>query len=284
MYEEQKQSGALTTGMPRWLGLAAIVLAAVSLGFSSIGWTVARRAKTIGQSLVSQAQALKQNQDTFNQRLLHAEESNAQVRGGLDAVTAEFKLTQGELASVRRMIKQMKEDDARLMAGMQDSVNSMNSMKADIATKSSGQDLERLNSDVTGVKSDLEAIRQNIRTTREELEVLIARNHDGIEQLRRLGERDYYEFTVDRKGARQKVGDLEIELRGTNTKKNLFSVAIYADNMRYEERKRTVNEPIYFYTRGSRTPLALVVNQVGKNKVVGYLSTPKSSAQQATGN
>jgi hypothetical protein len=173
----------------------------------------------------------------------------------------------------------MKEDNTRLMAGMQDS------MKADIATKASGQDLERLNGDVTGVKSDLEAIKQNIQTTREELEVLVARNHDEIEQLRRLGERDYYEFTVDRKGARQKVGDLEIELRGTNTKKNLFSVAIYADNMRYEERKRTVNEPIYFYTRGSRTPLALVVNQVGKNKVVGYLSTPKSSAQQqATGN
>ncbi len=282
MYEEPKQSGALTTGTPSWLGLAAIVLAAVSLGLSSIGWTVARRAKSIGQSLVSQAQALKQNQDTFAQRLLHAEESNARLRGGLDAVTGEFKMTQGELANVRRMIKQMKEDDARLMAGMQDSVNSM---KADIATKSSGQDLERLDGDVTGVKSDLEAIKQNIQTTREQLEVLIARNHDGIEQLRRLGERDYYEFTVDRKGARQKVGDLEIELRGTNTKKNLFSVAIYADNMRYEERKRTVNEPIYFYTRGSRTPLALVVNQVGKNKVIGYLSTPKSSAQQqATGN
>ncbi len=168
------------------------------------------------------------------------------------------------------------------MAGMQDSVNSM---KADIATKSSGQDLERLNGDVTGVKSDLEAIKQNMQTTREELEVLIARNHDGIEQLRRLGERDYYEFTVDRKRGRQKVGDLEIELRGTNTKKNLFSVVIYADNMRYEERKRAVNEPIYFYASGSRTPSALVVNQVGKNRVAGYLSTPKSGAQQqAAGN
>jgi len=173
MNGEQKQSGTPITGTPRWVGLAAIALAAVSLGSSGIGWTVARQAKHIGQSLVSQAQSLKQNQDTFDQRLRHAEESNTQVRTGLDALVGEFKLTQGELASARRMIKQMKEDDARLMAGMQDSVNSM---KADIATKASGQDLQRLNGDVTGVKSNLEAIQQNIQTTREQLEVLIARN------------------------------------------------------------------------------------------------------------
>lgn len=282
MNEEQKQSGALSRGAPRWLGLAAIVLAVVSLGFSEIGWAVARRAKGTGQSLVSQTQALKQNQDTFDRRLLHAEESNTQVRDGLDVVTAELQLTQGELASARRMIKQIKEDNANLTAGMQDSVNSM---EADIATKSTVQDLERLNADVAGVKSDVEAIKHNIQATREQLEVQIARNHDEVEQLRRVGERDYYEFTVDHKGVRHKVGDLEIELRGTNTKKNLFSVAIYADNVRYEERKRAVNEPIYFYTGASRIPFELVVNQVGKNKLVGYLSTPKSGAQlQAAGN
>ncbi len=69
-----------------------------------------------------------------------------------------------------------------------------------------------------------------------------------------------------------------VELRGTNTKKSLFTVALYADDLRLEKKNRSVNEPIYFYTRGYRAPLELVVNKVEKNKVVGYISAPKTAA------
>ena len=57
---------------------------------------------------------------------------------------------------------------------------------------------------------------------RGEFGTLIAKNHDEIEELRRLGERDYYEFTIDKKNTREKVGDLMVELRGANIKKNLY--------------------------------------------------------------
>ena len=87
---------------------------------------------------------------------------------------------------------------------------------------------------------------------RGEFGTLIAKNHDEIEELRRLGERDYYEFTIDKKNQREKVGDLMVELRGVNPKKNLYTVAIYVDDQRYEKKNRSVNEPIYFFTRAPR--------------------------------
>ena len=111
---------------------------------------------------------------------------------------------------------------------------------------------------------------------RGELGTLIAKNHDEIDELRRLGERDYYEFTLSGKGNKSKAGSLMIELRGTNPKKNQFTVDLYVDDMRLEKKNRSVDEPIYFYTQGTRAPLELVVNQVGKDKVVGYVSVPKS--------
>ncbi len=114
---------------------------------------------------------------------------------------------------------------------------------------------------------------------RGEFGTLIARTHDDIEQLRRLGERDYYEFSVNGKGQRSKVGNVSLEVRGTDIKKNMFTVALYVDDMRLEKKNRSVDEPIYFYTRGSRAPAELVINKVGKNQVTGYLSVPKAMPQ-----
>ena len=78
-----------------------------------------------------------------------------------------------------------------------------------------------------------------------------------------------------------------IELRGVNPKKNVYTIAMYIDDARYEKKNRSVNEPIYFFSRGTRAPMELTVNQVGKDKIAGYLSVPKSAANthaQASGN
>jgi len=181
-------------------------------------------------------------------------------------------MTQGELTSTRRQTSQIRDEYGKKIDGVQ----------TELATKASSDDLKSLGGDVTGVKGDLEATKNNLNMTRGEFGTLIARNHDEIDQLRRLGERDYYEFTLAGKGNRSKVGSLMIELRGTDTKKNQFTLAMYVDDMRLEKKNRSVDEPIYFYTRGTRAPLELVVNQVGKDKVVGYLSSPKTQPTSAS--
>src|SRR5437016_2006493 len=93
-------------------------------------------------------------------------------------------------------------------------------------------------------------MRHNLDMARTEFGTLIARNQDEIDELRRVGERDYVEFTLTGKGNRSKVGDLKVELRGTNVKKNQFTVALYVDDLRLEKKNRAIDEPIYFYKIG----------------------------------
>ena len=262
----------VSEGTPRWLGIAVVALAAVSLLALGIGWHAVNSAKSGQQTLTTEVQTLRHTQDTLTQRLAQTEERNAQVQGELNVVTDRLKLTQGELQGARRQSKQIKDQYGKQIA----------SVESSLATKANAEDVKNLSGDVSGVKSDLEATKNNIQMARGELGTLIARNHDEIDQLRRMGQREYYEFTLTRK-SRQKVGNLMVELLGANAKRNQFNLALYVDDMRLEKKNKQVNEPLYFYTRGSRAALELVVNQVGKDKVVGYLSVPKAN-NPASGN
>jgi hypothetical protein len=91
-----------------------------------------------------------------------------------------------------------------------------------------------------------------------------------------MGQRDYFEFTVTRKGGSQKVGAIQVQLKDTNTKKNQFTMNVLADDKSFEKKNRSVNEPIFFYTGGTRAALELVVNKVTKTTASGYLSIPKT--------
>lgn len=268
---------------PRWIGIVVVALALVSFVGLGIGWAASNHAKAIEQTLGTQQQQqtqFKQDEDVLGQRLAKAEDTNAQLQGELSVVTDKMKLTQTELNRARAQAKAIKADDAKQLADLQ------NNVTGQLATKASVDDVNKIGTDVTGVKGDLETTKNSLNMTRGEFGTLIAKNHDEIEELRRLGDRDYYEFTIDKKDQRQKVGELMVELRGVNPKKNMYSVALYVDDSRYEKKNRSANEPIYFFTHGSRVPLQFVVNGVGKDKITGYLSVPKSAATttQANGN
>jgi len=266
---------------PRWVGIIVVALAVVSLAALGAGWTASTRSKELGQSLDTQSKQFKQNEDVLNQRLAKAEDINAQLQGELSVVTDRMKLTQGELKKARQQATKIKEEDAKELADLQTQTT------AQLATKASIDDVNKLGTDVSGVKTDLDTTKNNLQMARGEFGTLIAKNHDEIEELRRLGQRDYFEFTIDKKNDRQKVGELMVELRGVSTKKNLYTVAIYVDDNRYEKKNRSANEPIYFFVHGTRAPLEFTVNSIGKDKISGYLSVPKINAAahaQASGN
>jgi len=277
---EERQEVVQEGATPRWIGIVVVGLAVVSLIALGAGWTASTRSHSLEQTLATQTQQFKQNEDILGQRLAKAEDTNAQLQGELSVVTDKMNLTETELARARAQAKKIKDDDSKQLTDLQTNMNGQ------LATKASVDDLNKLGTDVTGVRSDLEATKNNLTMTRGEFGTLIAKNHDEVEELRRLGERDYYEFTIDKKNTREKVGDLMVELRGVNEKKNLYTVAIYVDDLRYEKRNRSANEPIYFFTHGSRAPLEFTVNTVGKDKITGYLSVPKvaTTHAQASGN
>jgi small-conductance mechanosensitive channel len=256
------------SGTPRWVGLAVAVLGGISLLGLGVGWSALNQAKSTEQT--TQA-TLKQSNDALTQRLAKEDEINQQLQSDLKVVTDKLNVTHADLVKARN------QDKSATVAVDQKVNNLATSVKAELATKASTDDINKLNGDVTGVKGDLDATKNSIQMARSEMGTLIARNHDEIDQLRRMGQRDYFEFTVQRKGGATKVGSIQIELKDTNTKKNRYTINVLADDNNFEKKDRSVNEPIFFYTGGTRAALELVVNKVTKSTATGYLSVPKAA-------
>ena len=273
MSEFQESASTNTTGTPRWVGLAVAVLGGISLLGLGVSWSALNQAKNVEQS--TQA-TVKQANEALGQRLAKADEINQQMQSDVKVVTDRLKLTQSELIAARKQNK-------NATTAVDQKVTSLaTSVKAELATKANADDVNRLNGDVTGVKTDLDATKNSIQMARSEMGTLIARNHDEIDQLRLMGQRDYFEFTVQRKGGATKVGTIQIELKDTNTKKNRYTINVLADDSSFEKKDRSVNEPIFFYTGGTRAAIELVVNKVTKSTATGYLSAPKPAAGAAS--
>jgi hypothetical protein len=269
---QESNPPVVAAGMPRWVGLAVGVLTVLSLVGLGVGWSAINHANSIEQT--TQA-ALKQQNDALNQRLAKSEDINQQLESDLKVVTDKLNVTQSDLMAAR---KQNKVAAATYNKKLEEFGTNVNQQ---LSSKASADDVNKLGTDVTGVKTDLDATKNSIQMARSEMGTLIARNHDEIDQLRRMGQRDYFEFTVSRKAGSQKVGSIQVELKDTNTKKNQFTINVLADDKNFEKKNRSVNEPIFFYTGGTRQPLELVINKVGKNTASGYLSVPKAGATTA---
>jgi len=269
MSEYQDSNPTTTAGTPRWVGLAVAVLGALSLLGLGVGWSAINHANSVEQS--TQA-ALKQQNDSLGQRLTKAEDENQQLESDLKVVTNKLNVTQADLIAARKQNKAATVTYSKKLEELGSNVNQQ------LASKASSDDVNKLGGDVTGVKNDLDATKNNLQMARSEMGTLIARNHDEIDQLRRMGQRDYFEFTVTRKAGAQKVGVVQVELKDTNIKKNQFTINVLADDKNFEKKNRSVNEPIFFYTGGSRQAAELVINKVSKSTASGYLSVPKAGA------
>jgi vacuolar-type H+-ATPase subunit I/STV1 len=271
MSEFQEPIIQTTTGAPRWVSLAVAILGGVSL----LGLGIGGAAISHVNSVESAQTSLKQNNEALSQKLAKEDEINQQLQSDLKVVTDKLNVTQSELLAARKQTRATASAVDKKLTGLQSSVNSQ------LATKASTDDVSKLNGDVTGVQSDLDATKNSLQMARSEMGTLIARNHDEIDQLRRMGQRDYYEFTITRKAGAEKVGSIQVELKDTNTKKNQYTINVLADDKNFEKKNRSVNEPIFFYTGGSHAALELVVNKVTKTSATGYLSVPKPAGTAA---
>ena len=262
-----------TSATPRWVGIALAALAGVSLLGIGIGWSALNHANGVEQATQT---SVKQANDALAQKLAREDEINQQLQSDLKVVTDKLNVTQSDLITARKQNKQSAVAVDKKIAGLETSVNSQ------LAAKANAEDVNKLNTDVTGVRTDLDATKNNLQMARSEMGTLIARNHDEIDQLRHMGTRDYYEFTVNRKGGAQKIGSIvQVELKNTNQKKSQFTINVLADDRTFEKKNRSVNEPIFFYTGGSRAALELVINKVTKSSASGYLSVPKAAGTTA---
>jgi len=161
--------------------------------------------------------------------------------------------------------------------------NTINAVSSDVSSVKS--DVGGVRNDVTTVKTDLGTTQSNLDKTNTDLKRamgdmgvmsgLIATNSKDLAALRTLGERNYVEFDVTKKDAAKKVGDISVTLKKADTGRNRYTVAVFADDKLVEKRDKTINEPVQVYIGNNRFPYEIVVNQVKKDEIVGYLSTPK---------
>jgi len=144
--------------------------------------------------------------------------------------------------------------------------------------ESVGTEVKEVKTDVANTKSELDKTIAALKSTQGDLGVqsgLIATNGKELAALKALGERNYFEFKLGKSKEAQRVGDILLVLNKSDQKKNRFTVTVIADDKRVEKKDKGVNEPIQFYTSKARQPYEIVVNTVAKDRIEGYLATPK---------
>jgi len=273
MSDYQETNIQSMSATPRWVGLAIAALGGVSLLGLGLGWSALNQSKSVEQS--TQA-SLKQQNDALAERLNKADEQNQQLQSDLKVVTDKLNVTQEDLVKARKLTKASVAAYDKKLSGLESNVNTQ------LASKASTDDVTKLNGDVSGVKNDLDATKGKLDRATGDMGVmsgLIARNHDDLEELKRKGDRNYYEFTVQKSKTPQHVGPVQMSLNKTDLKKSKYTMTVLADDKSIEKKDKTAGEPVQFYVKGAQhyAPYEIVVFDVGKNQITGYLSTPKSA-------
>jgi hypothetical protein len=135
--------------------------------------------------------------------------------------------------------------------------------------------------EVASTKSELEKTVANLKRVVGDVSSqgsLIATNGTELQALKALGERNYVEFRLNKTKDMQKVGDVAVILKKADMKKNRYTIELLVDDKRVEKKDKTVNEPVQFLTSRARQPYEIVVNEVKKDQIAGYLATPKVQA------
>src|SRR5262245_60964293 len=200
---ETKSSGS-------WQLPAIIVLGLIAIGGLAFGWNASSKLDSTQQAVATQVKGMQQSVDqdmtSLKDRLAQAEKTNAEFQGDLKVVTDKLKITQGQLRKAREEAATNFDTASKNLTALDTSVHT------ELATKAGTDDLKNVDTKVGGVRTDLDTTREDLKMARSEMGTLIARNHDEIDQLRRLGERDYIEFTIAGNTKPQKVGNRTVEL------------------------------------------------------------------------
>ena len=149
--------------------------------------------------------------------------------------------------------------------------------------KAQKQQIEGVRTDVTATRGDLEVTKAKLDKTIGDLGVqsgLIAHTREDLDQLKRRGDRNYFEFTLAKGKRPTRVATVSMQLKKTNPKRGSFTLNLTADDWTIEKRDRNIFEPMQFYSGRDRQLYEVVVMAVDKNNVSGYLSTPKQFVPQ----
>jgi hypothetical protein len=263
VHSEQSNAG-------KWiLLLLALIYVAASLYFLF-------DLRTRAEKLANQ-QAASQEQITDLTKRMQASEAEAETLG------QQLGLTKKELAQRAADLQHsQRAAEERLSKEQKEQISAVNGDIAGVKTEVGG-----VKTDVAATKTDLAATKQKLESTIGDLgqqSTLIAKTRDDLEYLKHKGDRNYYEFTLQKGAKPQAVSTVSLQLKKTDPKKGKFTVNVTADDRTIEKKDRNVNEPIQFYTGRDHMLYEMVVWTVDKNKITGYVTTPKGAPVPVTAN
>jgi cell division protein FtsB len=261
-----------TGGLPRWVILLFIVAFGLS-GYLLYASYSQKQAMTSAQADADKKnQALAAEIDKANSRI-------ADLSGQLDVTSQKLGLTQDELARARTLAQNIKKDQDTSDAQLRQQIGAV---QADTTTK-----LGQVNTQLSGTqneadatKADLDATKQKLTSTIGDLGVqsgLIATNEKELDELKHMGDRDIFDFTLTKTKKAQRVGPIQIQLTKIDSKHFKFTLDVIADDKDIAKKDKTVDEPVQFYVNGAKSPYEIVVFSLDKDTAKGYLSTPKGS-------
>src|SRR6267142_1020553 len=273
----QESYGYESTGTPRWISvLFGVVIAALAvLGF--VGYSTESRMSADLAKQQDQNKILTAQLDQANSRL-------ADLKGHLEVTEQKVGMTQAEISKAQSRAESIRKEqqtaDQKLTAQLTQAQKENEEKLGAVATEVGGA-----KKDIEATKSDLEATKTKMASAMGDMNVmsgLIARNSDDLEELKRRGDRNYYEFSIQKSKAPQRVGPVQVTLNRTDPRKSKYTVTVVVDDKTIEKKDKTSGEPVQFYVAHSRgTPYEFVVFDVGKNQITGYLSTPKEAGGAA---
>jgi len=265
----------VTQKAPGWL--AGVAVGGLVLALGALGWSLSLQNR-LTQADKSLAVASQQN-TALAQRL---EDTDERLKAQGQALGQSMGLTQKQL-----------EDRAASLMDAQKTAAAATKRLAQEEAKTKQQvgavqnDVAGVKTDVTGVKTDVASTQADLANTKSSLtrvmgdqgvmSGLIATNHDELEELRRRGERNYYEFTLTKGQPAQNVGTIKLALKKVDAKHSKYTLTVSSDDKSIEKKDKNLDEPIQFYSGKTPALFEVVVNNMSKNQVSGYLSTPKSA-------
>jgi predicted nucleic acid-binding Zn-ribbon protein len=262
------------TGTPRWIAalFGVLIVAVAVLAYS--GYSSESRLQGDLTKAQDQSKLLAAQLDQANARL-------ADLKGHIEVTEQKVGITQAELAKARSRAESIRKDqqasDEKLASQLSQVKEESNQKIGEVATEVGGA-----KKDIEATKTDLEATKGKLERATGDMGVmsgLIAHNRDDLEELKRRGDRNYYEFKITKNKTPQRVGPVQVALTKADQKKSKYTMTVFVDDRSVEKKDKTAGEPVQFYLKGSArmAPYEIVVFDVGKNEINGYLSTPKDA-------
>jgi predicted nucleic acid-binding Zn-ribbon protein len=267
-----------SVGTPRWIAVLFGVLIVAVLVLAFMGRSAQSQLQTDLAKAQDQNKLLSAQLDQANSRL-------ADLKGNIEVTQQKVGMTQAELAKARSRAESIRKDQ---IASDQKLASQLTAVQTE-----SNEKIGAVATEVGGAKKDIEATKTDLESTKSKLDRatgdmgvmsgLIAHNRDDLEELKRRGDRNYYEFKVTKSKTPQRVGPVQVTLNKTDQKKGKYTMTVFVDDRSIEKKDKTAGEPVQFYLKGSArmAPYEIVVFDVGKNDINGYLSTPKDAGSGA---